>query len=116
MQVGNALTDDFYDHLGQFQYMWTVGLLSDETYELLNLFCDLTSFLQPSPQCEKAHDIASKELGNIDIYSIYTPSCTENATLPNQLPKRSHVSTNSSFSSFKDFLEIRPFTVLVINC
>eukprot|EP00268_Persea_americana_P069342 TRINITY_DN983_c0_g1_i3.p1 TRINITY_DN983_c0_g1~~TRINITY_DN983_c0_g1_i3.p1 ORF type:complete len:495 (-),score=94.37 TRINITY_DN983_c0_g1_i3:507-1991(-) len=87
--VGNPLTDDFYDYLGAFQYLWTIGLISDESYKLLNLFCDWTSFLQPSPECKTVHDLANKELGNIDIYSIFTPSCTENA-ISNQDLKRSH--------------------------
>lgn len=86
--VGNALTDDFYDHLGVFQFMWSSGLISDETYKLLNVFCDFDSFVHASDKCEKVLDIASNELGNIDPYSIYTPSCTANSSLPNKLLKR----------------------------
>lgn len=86
--VGNALTDDFYDHLGVFQFMWSSGLISDETYKLLNVFCDLESFIHSSDKCNKILDIASNELGNIDPYSIYTPSCTANSSLPNKLLKR----------------------------
>ncbi|RZC53949.1 hypothetical protein C5167_012818 [Papaver somniferum] len=29
--VGNALTDDYNDHLGVFQFMWSAGLISDQT-------------------------------------------------------------------------------------
>ncbi|KMT03487.1 hypothetical protein BVRB_8g191680 [Beta vulgaris subsp. vulgaris] len=86
--VGNALTDDYYDHLGIFQFMWSSGLISDETYKLLNRFCDLESFVHSSEKCETILDIASNELGNIDPYSIYTPSCTTNSSLPNKLLKR----------------------------
>ncbi|XP_068649345.1 serine carboxypeptidase II-2-like [Aristolochia californica] len=89
--VGNALTDDFNDHLGVFQFMWSSGLISDETYKLLNIFCDFQSFIHTSPQCEKILDIASKEMGNIDTYSIFTPSCTGNATLHNRLLRRLHL-------------------------
>lgn len=92
LQVGNALTDDFHDHLGVFQFMWSSGLISDETYKLLNVFCDFQSFIHTSPQCDKILDIASEELGNIDPYSIFTPSCTGNGTLSNRLLKRLHVS------------------------
>ncbi|XXG64567.1 hypothetical protein AAC387_Pa05g2478 [Persea americana] len=88
--VGNALTDDFHDHLGIFQFMWSSGLISDETYKLLNVFCDFQSFIHTSPQCDKILDVASEELGNIDPYSIFTPSCTGNGTLSNRLLKRLH--------------------------
>lgn len=87
-QVGNALTDDYYDHLGVFQFMWSSGLISDETYKLLNELCDLESFIHASESCEKILDIANNELGDIDPYSIYTPSCTANSSLPHKLLKR----------------------------
>ncbi|KAL5980459.1 Serine carboxypeptidase II-2 [Asimina triloba] len=88
--VGNALTDDFHDHLGVFQFMWSTGLISDDTYKLLNVFCDFQSFVHTSAKCEKILDIASNELGNIDPYSIFTPSCTGNITSSNRLLKRLH--------------------------
>ncbi|KAK1323066.1 hypothetical protein QJS10_CPA02g01370 [Acorus calamus] len=89
--VGNALTDDFHDHYGVFQFMWSSGLISDQTYKLLNVYCDFQSFVHTSDKCEKMLDIASNELGNIDPYSIFTPSCTGNGTLMrNKLLKRLH--------------------------
>lgn len=93
MQVGNALIDDFHDHFGVFQFMWAAGLISDQTYKLLNAFCDFQSFIHPSEQCEKILETASSELGNIDPYSIFTPSCPGTATFSrNRLLKRLHVS------------------------
>ncbi|KAL8128825.1 hypothetical protein V2J09_017980 [Rumex salicifolius] len=86
--VGNALTDDYHDHLGVFQFMWSSGLISDQTYKLLNLYCDLESFVHSSDKCNKILDVASNELGNIDPYSIYTPSCAANSTTTNRLLKR----------------------------
>ncbi|KAG8077127.1 hypothetical protein GUJ93_ZPchr0006g45252 [Zizania palustris] len=89
--VGNALFDDFYDHLGIFQFMWTNGLISDQTYKLLNVFCDYESFVHTSPQCDKILDIASTEAGNIDSYSIFTPTCHSSfASSRNKLMKRLH--------------------------
>ncbi|PIA31844.1 hypothetical protein AQUCO_04800026v1 [Aquilegia coerulea] len=87
--VGNALTDDYNDHLGVFQFMWSTGLISDQTYKLLNDLCDNESFIHSSSQCDKMLDIASDELGNIDPYSIFTPSCTS-GSLSNKLLKRIH--------------------------
>ena len=93
MQVGNALTDDFHDHMGVFQFMWAAGLISDQTYKQLNALCDLQSFVHTSAECESILEIASSELGNIDPYSIFTPSCPGSATFSrNKLLKRLHVS------------------------
>ncbi|KAK9274582.1 hypothetical protein L1049_021831 [Liquidambar formosana] len=86
--VGNALTDDLHDHLGVFQFMWSAGMISDQTYKLLNLFCGFQSFIHSSGACDKILDIASEELGNIDPYSIFTPSCTASFGLSNRLLKR----------------------------
>jgi len=33
--VGNAVIDDYHDYIGTFEYWWTHGLISDETYEKL---------------------------------------------------------------------------------
>ncbi|KAL5840074.1 hypothetical protein ACOSQ3_012741 [Xanthoceras sorbifolium] len=89
--VGNALTDDYHDHLGLFQFMWSAGLISDDTYKLLNDLCDFQSFIHTSSSCDKILDIASEELGSIDPYSIYTPPCTANISQSNQLLKRMRV-------------------------
>ncbi|CAA3027605.1 serine carboxypeptidase II-2 [Olea europaea subsp. europaea] len=76
--VGNALTDNFHDHLGLFEFMWSVGMISDETFKQLNVFCDFQSFIHASGQCDKVLDIAAEEIGDIDMYSIFTPPCTAN--------------------------------------
>lgn len=72
--------------------MWAAGLISDQTYKKLNLLCDFESFIHSSAACDKMEDIATKELGNIDPYSIFTPSCSANVSQSNLLPKRKHVS------------------------
>lgn len=98
LQVGNALFDDFHDHLGIFQFMWTNGLISDQTYRLLNVFCDYESFVHTSSQCNKILDIASDEAGNIDSYSIFTPTCHASfASSRNKVMKRKrlHVSIDA---------------------
>ncbi|KAL2455854.1 Serine carboxypeptidase-like 29 [Abeliophyllum distichum] len=86
--VGNALIDDFYDQLGRFQFLWSVGMISDQTFKQLNIFCDFGSFLHTSEQCNKVLDISLEEMGDIDIYSIFTPPCTANFNRFNQLLKR----------------------------
>ncbi|XP_062113733.1 serine carboxypeptidase-like 29 [Humulus lupulus] len=90
--VGNSLTDDHHDHLGLFQFMWSAGLISDETYKLLNLLCVSQPFIHSLSSCDKVLEIASEELGDIDPYSIYTPAYLANGSQTNQLRKRKHVS------------------------
>lgn len=97
MQVGNALTDDYSDHVGVFQYLWANGMISDETFKLLNVHCDFVSFISPSPRCEQMVELASEEMGNIDEYSILTPPCTYKSSSMDKLlnklnviPKRTH--------------------------
>ncbi|KAL8502405.1 hypothetical protein ACS0TY_021524 [Phlomoides rotata] len=86
--VGNALTDDYHDYLGRFQFWWSVGLISDQTYKQLNVLCDSESFIHVPEQCEKILDIADEEIGDIDMYSIYTPPCTANFSSVNRLWRR----------------------------
>ncbi|BAT79734.1 Serine carboxypeptidase [Vigna angularis] len=86
--VGNALTDDYHDQLGMFEFMWSTGLISDQTYKLLNQLCDFQSVEHPSHACDKIWDIAYNELGNIDPYSLYTPPCHGNVSQLSGLVRR----------------------------
>ncbi|MFS7935580.1 putative carboxypeptidase D [Helianthus anomalus] len=88
--VGNALTDDYSDHVGLFQFLWAAGLISDRTYKKSNELCNKESFIHPSRACEEITDIANQEMGNIDPYSIFTPACTANSATK-RLKRRWHV-------------------------
>lgn len=80
MQVGNAVTDNYYDSLGTVAYWWSHSMISDATYKSILNSCNFTSD-DSSKQCDDAVNYArNHELGNIDQYSIYTPSCL---SLPN---------------------------------
>ncbi|KAI3834028.1 hypothetical protein MKW92_053564 [Papaver armeniacum] len=83
--VGNAVTDDYNDYVGTFEYWWTHGLISDSTYQTLKDTCDLGSSEHPSVECTKALSTAETEQGNIDPYSIYTPPCNNTAALRRSL-------------------------------
>lgn len=72
--------------------MWSVGMISDQTFKQLNVLCDFQSFIHASESCEKAQEIADEEIGDIDMYSIFTPPCTENSSSVNRLWKRKGVS------------------------
>ncbi|KAH0654705.1 hypothetical protein KY289_032383 [Solanum tuberosum] len=88
--VGNALTDDYNDYLGLFQFMWSAGMISDQTYKQANALCHDQSYLRPSEQCDKILDQANEEIGNIDSYSIFTPACTAKFSILNHLLRKSN--------------------------
>ncbi|KAK8564624.1 hypothetical protein V6N12_058207 [Hibiscus sabdariffa] len=73
MLVGNAIIDDYHHYLGLFQFLWSTGLISDETYKLSGVLCDYESFVQSPYSCIEVIGIAIEEMGNIHMYSIYTP-------------------------------------------
>ncbi|KAK9265757.1 hypothetical protein L1049_011848 [Liquidambar formosana] len=75
--VGNAVTDDYNDYVGTFEYWWTHGLISDSTYRTLQVTCDFGSSLHPSSDCISALTAAEVEQGNIDPYSIFTSPCND---------------------------------------
>ncbi|CAK9163438.1 unnamed protein product [Ilex paraguariensis] len=83
--VGNAVTDDFHDYIGTFEYWWTRGLISDSTYKLLQVACDYESATHPSSDCIKALTAAKLEGGNINLYSIYTRPCNDASSLQHNL-------------------------------
>ncbi|KAK9130317.1 hypothetical protein Sjap_010804 [Stephania japonica] len=79
--VGNPLTDDYNDHIGFAQFMWSVGLISDQTYEQYNKFCPNMSFFLRTGQCLKLVSVIDSEFGRpltVDRYSIFAPPCTRN--------------------------------------
>ncbi|GAB2223615.1 hypothetical protein Droror1_Dr00017756 [Drosera rotundifolia] len=83
--VGNAVTDDYHDYIGTFEYWWTHGLISDGTYRSLRNACDNGSSQHPSAECNKALNVANVEFGNIDPYSIYTRPCNSTSSLRHNL-------------------------------
>lgn len=92
LKVGNGVMDDVHDWLGLFQYIWSLGFISDQTYTLLKLKCGPEHFVEPfvyaSEACKKALKIADKEIGNIDRYSVFTPACVANASQSSMLLNR----------------------------
>lgn len=82
-QVGNAVTDSNYDNIGTVAFWWSHAIISDKTYKNILNSCNFTSD-KSSKKCDDAVDYAmSHEFGDIDQYSIYTPTCkvTQNSTL-----------------------------------
>ncbi|KAI9192410.1 hypothetical protein LWI28_022546 [Acer negundo] len=78
--VGNAVTDNYYDNIGTVTFWWTHSMISDRTYRSILKHCNFTSE-KSSSLCDDAVSYAmNHEFGDIDQYSIYTPSCI---SLPN---------------------------------
>ncbi|RCV18375.1 hypothetical protein SETIT_3G296200v2 [Setaria italica] len=81
--VGNAVTDDYHDQVGTFESWWNHGLISDATYRRLKATCVSTvhhDIEHTSPPCDAAYDAATVEQGDIDPYSIYTPTCNQTSS------------------------------------
>lgn len=107
-QVGNAVTDDYHDYVGTFEYWWTHGLISDSTYKMLQFTCDFGSSEHPSTQCNESLNVAVLEQGNIDPYSIYTRPCSDTASLKRNLRGRyvSSIINSFRFTSLKKLKSI----------
>ncbi|XP_042487070.1 serine carboxypeptidase 24 [Macadamia integrifolia] len=74
--VGNGVTDSYYDNIGTVTFWWSHSMISDRTYRSILSLCNftLTNFSQ---SCNDVINYAiNSEFGNIDQYSIYTPTCT----------------------------------------
>ncbi|KAK1414023.1 hypothetical protein QVD17_29760 [Tagetes erecta] len=75
--VGNAVIDNKYDNIGTVEYWWTHSIISDKTYKSIKSSCNFTS-TKYGEKCDNAINYAwSNEFGDIDQYSIYTPSCNK---------------------------------------
>lgn len=75
MQVGNAVTDNYYDSIGTVTYWWTHSIISDHTYRSILDHCNFTAE-KTTTQCDDVVNYAmNHEFGDIDQYSIYAPFC-----------------------------------------
>ncbi|KAL8040855.1 hypothetical protein ABFX02_10G127300 [Erythranthe guttata] len=73
--VGNAVTDNYYDGIGTVTYWWSHSMISDKTYKSILKHCDFKSD-ETSEKCDDAVNYAmNHEFGDIDQYSIYSPTC-----------------------------------------
>ncbi|KAI3715027.1 hypothetical protein L6452_21992 [Arctium lappa] len=78
--VGNAVTDYKYDNIGTVAYWWSHSIISDSTYKWIMSSCKFTSAKYPK-KCDDAINYAwNHEFGEIDQYSIYTPSCNKSSS------------------------------------
>ncbi|XVE70010.1 hypothetical protein DITRI_Ditri10aG0037500 [Diplodiscus trichospermus] len=89
--IGNAWVDDGICSKGLFDYLWTHALNSDETNEGINKYCNFSSEDSVNKkadgdentiQCGKYQNQGLREMGDIELYGIYAPSCNSSALKP----------------------------------
>ncbi|KAK7321712.1 hypothetical protein VNO77_32595 [Canavalia gladiata] len=77
--IGNGWIDDSMCTKGMFDFFWTHALNSDETHEGIERHCDFESGNFTS-ECDKYQSRGNDEIGNINIYNLYTPPCNSTTT------------------------------------
>ncbi|KAL6562151.1 hypothetical protein OROGR_003158 [Orobanche gracilis] len=74
--LGNPETDDVEDLKGYVDYAWSHAIVSDETHKTIIESCDFHS-ADPlnDTNCSNATDEVYRQYNEIDMYSLYTPTC-----------------------------------------
>lgn len=76
MQIGNALMDDETDQTGMIDYAWDHAVISDRVYADVKKYCNF-SMENVTDACDSALTEYFAVYRLIDMYSLYTPVCTE---------------------------------------
>ena len=79
VQVGNPITNDYYDSKGLAEYAWSHAVVPDEVYNRIKKYCNFKNS-NWSDDCNAAMDVIYSQYGEIDIYNIYAPKCLLNQT------------------------------------
>ncbi|KAK7310504.1 hypothetical protein RJT34_08058 [Clitoria ternatea] len=79
--IGNGWIDDYWCTKGMYEYLWTHGHNSDETHKGIERHCDFEND-KFTNECNLYESRSLDEIGNIDMYNIYAPSCKSSATKP----------------------------------
>lgn len=74
LQVGNPITDNYYDTKGLVEYAWSHAVVSDQVYNQANQVCNFR-LNNWSNACDDVVDTIYNEYKDIDIYNIYAPKC-----------------------------------------
>ncbi|RLN12330.1 serine carboxypeptidase-like 34 [Panicum miliaceum] len=94
IMIGNEAIDASSDDRGLADYAWDHAVISDELYGGIKE-CSFPDNGEESAPCNHAWNEFFGSIRNIDIYSLYTPACTD--TLANT----SRSNSSSSASSWK---------------
>ncbi|PON99377.1 Serine carboxypeptidase-like [Trema orientale] len=95
--VGNAVTDNYYDSIGTVTFWWTHAIISDQTYKSILKNCNFSAEKASSACDDAVYYAMNHEFGDIDQYSIYTPTCTSLVSNNNTiLTKTKHLRLKNS--------------------
>lgn len=79
--VGNPETHDGHDLEGFADYAWSHAIVSDETHRLIKKHCDFSCYTPwTDPNCGSKLKEVWNQYDEIDIFSLYTPSCVHKNT------------------------------------
>ncbi|KAI3425588.1 Carboxypeptidase, partial [Psidium guajava] len=77
IMIGNAVMDDEADLRGMYDYLATHALISDETWNEIQKYCDFSAnATAQSSRCTSAADDADDDVSSLDTYNIYAPLCS----------------------------------------
>ncbi|WVZ74499.1 hypothetical protein U9M48_022676 [Paspalum notatum var. saurae] len=76
LMVGNALMDDETDQTGMIDYAWDHAVISDRVYADVKAKCNF-SMVNVTDACNAALQEYFAVYRLIDMYSLYTPVCTD---------------------------------------
>ncbi|EAZ02442.1 hypothetical protein OsI_24545 [Oryza sativa Indica Group] len=76
IMIGNAAIDSSSDDRGLVEYAWDHAVISDEIYAAIKGNCTFPDDGNETDKCNTAWNGFFTAMGDIDIYSLYTPSCT----------------------------------------
>jgi hypothetical protein len=76
LMVGNALMDDETDQTGMIDYAWDHAVISDQVYGDVKAKCDFSK-VNVTDACDAALQEYFAVYRLIDMYSLYTPVCTD---------------------------------------
>ncbi|GKA21579.1 putative serine carboxypeptidase-like protein 23 [Tanacetum coccineum] len=72
IMIGNGVMNDDTDDKGFTDYLWSHALISDELYKNIAQHC---GYANNSDYCTNLEDEVGEEIGDIDFYNIYGPTC-----------------------------------------
>ncbi|CAM0873123.1 unnamed protein product [Alopecurus aequalis] len=74
--IGNPAIDSSSDDRGLADYAWDHAVISDEVYAAIKSNCKFPDDGEESGACNRAWNDFFNAMGDIDLYSLYTPACT----------------------------------------
>ncbi|XP_062078439.1 serine carboxypeptidase 24-like [Humulus lupulus] len=89
--VGNAVTDNYYDSIGTVTYWWSHAIISDKTYKSILRHCNFTADMASNACNDVVSYAMNHEFGDIDQYSIYTPTCATSLLSNNNATTTKHL-------------------------